>query len=509
MRSIKNIVGGAIIGSLLSTTALAHTNSVGYVGDGNGGLNFWYGSWHDGTTFNEAEIKIEGTDASGTAYTWSDGNGGTQTYSIDAFNLLSQDSPAGLISGVNYFTSDGTQLVPYDPTGASNNGTTQESYTWQGMNYTNLAPGDYTFTYIPLNDPLSTIGGNPTQEWVPMDNVILSLGVTITQNDLNGDANNNGILDINEVAVGAASGGPTVVGTGSSSATLYSMGVDADVQTVTAATTVTMWNEMSDGTQDGHHNMPTTYEYSTGRVDQVDQMVGLNVHRSTGIADGIATGRISHDMGNGYSAETRTYSLGHTAGTDNGMLVGGGLTRSTTTLTGEHSDGSMNTTTLQVRVGKALDNRDATVSVGGHLSNSDLTYNRTVGDFDAAGETSARDLGATVMVEKSTGTMRPFAGATVGKKTLDAWDETGDVQAAMSHIATDETYRYATIGFNLDTGLINATVSKDFGDSEVMRMGIGIDRAINERVSIGASANRLIDGDNTSTYMSAGFKIQF
>ncbi|MEK9694091.1 MAG: hypothetical protein VW235_14325, partial [Rhodospirillaceae bacterium] len=353
-----------IIGSLLSTTALAHTNSVGYVGDGNGGLNFWYGSWHDGTTFNEAEIKIEGTDANGTAYTWSDGNGGTQTYSIDAFNLLSQDSPAGLISGVNYFTSDGTQLVAYDPTGASNGGTTQESYTWQGMNYTNLAPGDYTFTYIPLNDPLSTIGGNPTQDWVPMDNVILSLGVTISQNDLNGDANNNGILDINEVAVGAASGGPTVVGTGSSSATLYSMGVDAGVQTITAATTVTMWNEMSDGTQDGHHNMPTTYEYSTGRVDQVDQMVGLNVHRSTGIADGIATGRISHDMGNGYSAETRTYSLGHTAGTDNGMLVGGGLTRSTTTLTGEHSDGSMNTTTLQVRVGKALDNRDATVSVG-------------------------------------------------------------------------------------------------------------------------------------------------
>jgi len=512
MKIIKNIVGGAIIGSLLSTTALAHTNSVGYVGDGSGGLNFWYGSWHDNTTFNEAEIKIEGTDANGTAYTWSDGNGGTQTYSIDAFNLLSQDSPAGLISGVNYFTSDGTQLIPYDPSDSNGGG---ESYTWQGMNYTNLAPGDYTFTYIPLQDAESTIcpagtsGCGPTQDWVPMDNVILSLGVTITQNDLNGDANNNGILDINEVAVGAASGGPTVVGTGSSSATAYSMGVGADVQTITAATTVTMWNEMSDGTQDGHHNMPTTYEYSTGRVDQADQMIGLKVHRSTGIADGIATGRISHDMGNGYSAETRTYSLGHTTGTDNGMLVGGGLTRSTTTLTGEHSDGSMNTTTLQVRVGKALDNRDATVSVSGHLSNSDLTYNRTIGNFSAAGETSARDVGITAMLEKSTGNVRPFAGATVGKKTLDAWDETGDVQAAMSHIATDETYRYATLGFNVDTGVLTASVSKDFGDSDATRIGLGIDRAINERVSISASANRLLDGDNTSTYMSAGIKINF
>jgi hypothetical protein len=214
-------------------------------------------------------------------------------------------------------------------------------------------------------------------------------------------------------------------------------------------------------------------------------------------------------MGDGYSAETRTYSIGHTVGTDNGMLVGGGFTRSTTTLTGEHSDGSMNTSTLQVRVGKALDNKDATVSVGGHLSNSDLSYNRTIGDFGAAGETTARDVGINVTVEKSTGKIRPFAGATVGKKTMDAWNETGDLQAAMSHVATDETYRYATIGFNIDTGVLTASVSRDFGDSNATRIGLGIDRAINDRISIGASANRLMDGNNTSTYMSAGIKIKF
>src|SRR6056300_795971 len=125
----------------VSTATMAHTNSIGYVGDGNGGLNFWYGSWHDNTQFNEAEIKIVRPDGSS---------------SVDAFNLLSQDSPAGLLSGVNFFSSDGTQLIPYDPQAQHPMGMPMESYTWQGINYTGLATGQYTFVYIPLGDAEST-----------------------------------------------------------------------------------------------------------------------------------------------------------------------------------------------------------------------------------------------------------------------------------------------------------------------------------------------------------------
>jgi len=246
-----------------------------------------------------------------------------------------------------------------------------------------------------------------------------------------------------------------------------------------------------------------------GRMDAVDQMLALNVHRGLGIADGISGARISHDMDNGYSAETTSYGLGHTLGTDNGMLVGGGINRATTEITGEGSTGDMTTMVIQGRVGKALDDRDMTVGVSGKLASSDLSYTRTIGDFSAAGETSSTDVSASVMVEKSTGSARPFAGLTVGKMSTDAWDETGDVQAALSHAASDETYRFATLGFNVDTGLITASISKDIGDSEAMRIGLGIDRDINERFSIGANATRTMDGDNTSTYMSAGIKIRF
>ena len=289
-----------------------------------------------------------------------------------------------------------------------------------------------------------------------------------------------------------------------------------DRETTTIVTTPMVTNTYTDGTltssaaADSVAVTTVTDPGSfTGRMDQVDQMIALNPHKSLGIANGVSGGRISHDMGNGYSAETTAYGLGHTLGTDNGMLVSGGINFADTTMTGEGSSGEMSTMVIQGRVGKAMDDRDMTVSVGGHMANSDISYSRTIGDFSAAGETTSKDMGATLMVEKSTGTVRPFAGYTLGNRTTDAWAETGDVQALLLHEEVDESYRYATIGMNIDTGLLTASFAKDFDDAETMRIGVGINRDINERISFGASANRVTAGDNTSTYMSAGIKIRF
>ncbi len=43
---------------LAPTAALAHTNSIGYVGGGNGSVTFWYGNWHPGTNFNEGRRRF-------------------------------------------------------------------------------------------------------------------------------------------------------------------------------------------------------------------------------------------------------------------------------------------------------------------------------------------------------------------------------------------------------------------------------------------------------------------
>jgi len=349
------------------------------------------------------------------------------------------------------------------------------------------------------------------------------------------DVSSWGTLEDVGSATDAASGGgstpepvittETVVDTSrpvlTASITHHESSVAAGVQTIDRETTTTtttpmVTNTYTDGTltssavaDSAITSAVTDPGAFVGRMDQVDQMMALNPHKSLGIADGVSGGRISHDMGNGYSAETTAYGLGHSVGTDNGMLVSGGINFADTTLTGEGSSGEMSTMIIQGRVGKTLDNRDATVSVGAHMANSDISYNRTIGDFGAAGETTSRDMGATIMVEKSTGTVRPFAGYTLGSQSTDAWTETGDVQAVIDHAAADESYRYATIGMNIDTGVFTASFAKDFDDAETMRIGLGINKDINQRVSFGASANRVTAGDNTSTYISAGIKIRF
>ena len=138
--------------SFISNTVFAHTNSIGYTNAGSGSVSFWYGTWHPSTNFNEGSIKLEGVDIS---------------YGPDtkAFDLLEQTLPDGLVSGTNYFSSDGSQLIDFDSS-------LETSYAWQGATFTGLSAGTYRFTYIPI--------ANPTATWDPMDSVILSSTVTLS-----------------------------------------------------------------------------------------------------------------------------------------------------------------------------------------------------------------------------------------------------------------------------------------------------------------------------------------
>ena len=150
------------------TAVLAHTNSIGYVGDGNGGVTFWYGNWHPGTTFTEGSMTLQGV------------NGNAFAPTTVNWTLIQNTMPSGLIPGTNYYTSNGISLVPY-------NTNIQTSYTWQGVSFTGLSAGDYQFTYNPI--------AQPTANWAPMDSLIRSSTVTITAAALSGDADGDGIND--------------------------------------------------------------------------------------------------------------------------------------------------------------------------------------------------------------------------------------------------------------------------------------------------------------------------
>ena len=281
----------------------------------------------------------------------------------------------------------------------------------------------------------------------------------------------------------------------------YSDGSTVTRTTATATETETRNNAVSTVTDPGSF---------VGRYDMPHQLAQLNLGHHFDINDGVKGGRISHNMGNGYSAETSYYGFGGTLISDTNVSFHWGLNYGDTNLTHTDGNGSQDTMHLGFGLGKALDDKDITISGEINHAKHEVSYNRTIGDFSAGAEgIKHNDTWGSVTAEKSSGQVRPFAGLTVGKREADGWIETGDIQAVGFGIASDEDYRYATVGVNIDTGLLTATFARDFDDAETMRMGVELNKEINDRVSLGASANRTIAGDNTSTRITAGFKVKF
>ncbi len=155
--NLKNPWGTTAAGLLVSTalvsSATAHTTSIGYENAGPGAVNFWYGSYHGSAPFNEGSLNLVGPGTSITV----------------PFNLTSGIKPGGLIDGVSNFYTDGgspPSLIGTDP------GIAGGPENWQGTTFGGLAPGTYTFTYVPV--------AFPSVYWDPWDSAILSNMVTLT-----------------------------------------------------------------------------------------------------------------------------------------------------------------------------------------------------------------------------------------------------------------------------------------------------------------------------------------
>jgi len=247
----------------------------------------------------------------------------------------------------------------------------------------------------------------------------------------------------------------------------------------------------------------------TGRMDQMNQMLALRPYYGLGINDGFTAGRITHDMGNGYSAESNVFGFGLSHPTQEGTLLSFGMNRIATDLTGEGSSGNTNTTILSAGVSKHVVDSDITVSGKANLTSTDLSYTREIGDFSASGSTTSADNWGSLTVEKSTGAVRPFAGYTIGRSSHEAFAETGSVQAALLDAGNSETYRYATLGVNLDNGIINASIARDFDDANTTRVGLGLNHSITPTLGLTASINRVTANDNTSTRLNAGLNWKF
>ena len=241
-----------------------------------------------------------------------------------------------------------------------------------------------------------------------------------------------------------------------------------------------------------------------GRMDtgkKIGRAVDLH---SLDFADYVAGSRITSDLGDGCSAESRVLGIGGSTTTDDLVTIEGGINRITTSADA-CSTGDMTTLHMGVGASKALEK----FTVRGTINRAaqDITYERHIGDFTNQGEYSVSDTWVNVEVEPNTGKIRPVIGVVAGKRSTDAYTETGSVQSAIAHEAVDESYRYATLGANIDFDLGTAHISRS--TEGTTRIGIGVDHHINEKISFAGDFSRSMSDDAATNTLSVGFKIRF
>ena len=413
-------------------------------------------------------------------------------------------------NGTDYRDADGN-LVNY----GNGDDTIGISWTWTGITAGDILVANYAYIFGPsafdaAEDAVTggAGGGADTSSWGTLEDVGSATDAASGSGTPEPVITTDTIVDTSRPVLTA-------------SITHHESSVADGVQTIDRETTTTTTTPMrtvtyTDGVETSSVVATSTVTSAVtdpgsfvGRMDQADAMLGLNVAHGLGFANGIAGGRTSHTMANGNSAETTQYGIGHMVVAENGMSIQGGVNFANTTMTGEDGTGEMSTTHFGARVGKALDSRDLTIGVEGNMATSSLTYTRDVGDFSSGGETAQKDMWGTLTVEKSTGAVRPWAGYTIGQRSTDAWTETGDIQAILSHEASETSYNYASVGLNIEAGIFDLSVSKAFDAADTMNFSIGVDKAINDRIAVTGTVNRTMAGDNESTFMTAGIRIQF
>lgn len=200
-RLAANIVASA--GLAYSTAAWPHTISIGYENFGVNAINFWYGTYHSGVNYNEGSFHLV--------------NPTTNFDVTTAFSMLVSVQPTGLVDGDTNFYANAASTTK-QPTNVYGSAVLY----WKGVSFTNLAPGTYTFTYIPI--------ANPTAVWQPISNAILSSTVTLIRADLAGPAAPR--LTTTQDQTGPAATAPTLIMDGG---TLQ----PTTITTVTAPTSIT------------------------------------------------------------------------------------------------------------------------------------------------------------------------------------------------------------------------------------------------------------------------------
>ena len=238
-----------------------------------------------------------------------------------------------------------------------------------------------------------------------------------------------------------------------------------------------------------------------GRIDQVAtaQDVTSSALRTLNF-DTVSGVGMNSTMNNGMGGSTKGFQAGAKKETDNGLTVGLGGARLSSSLTGNGDSIGTDTTAVAISVEK----NNVELSVRHAISDYDIS--RTIGDFANTAETKGTDTAVSLRYTADEGKLRPIFGYTRGKRTIDGYTEEGSIQSARTVADSSDMYGYATIGGSFDIGALNITaLHHTDGVNDVI---VGIEKET-EKVTFNLSAQRSMTDLGNTNSVFAGVQIKF
>ena len=248
----------------------------------------------------------------------------------------------------------------------------------------------------------------------------------------------------------------------------------------------------------------------TGRIDQLATAQDITHSAIRGLEfSGLNYTRSNHSYDNGMTGSTHTMTLGGTKTNEEGYIIGGGYATISTSISDPvYNSATASTTVLDMLVGKEL--KSGTLIVGLRQAKSDYTMSRTIGSWANAGATTETDDSIRVMYSPNVENkmFKPVVGYTNGNRKQDAYTESGSALTARSVSAVSENYSYATLGGEIDFGVLS--VSALHHTDGITDVGFGINYTTEDKkFAIDFNVNRTLTSLGDTNSASLGMTYTF
>ena len=269
----------------------------------------------------------------------------------------------------------------------------------------------------------------------------------------------------------------------------------------------------------------TTSDTVSGRIDQhtvmsgantnINRMMNHNMLRQDGIKYEHGTlyfnGGLISSNGNGYKFNTRQYGIAADRAIRGNWILGAQFNYVDSTMTGTDSSGSMSKSHIGFYSLYRRENTLLQTDLG--IATNGYNVNRTIeNEFHNSSKTSGNDVWlSNRLYYTGKDNVRPFAGVTVGRSTVNGYTETGSIQSARTVAGTNSNMNYAEAGVqvNKQIGKINMFGELSATTDGFTTAAVGAAWAVRENGTLTTTVSTHNKDGVTSNRITGGVKFRW